>query len=116
MNDRYYKKYIEKLILDEPTEITIKRLVEESDGYGGVITEEINIDVITRFYDKNGRREVITDYGRTYTGVSVTKMLTKADADIIKGDKFKVDGVEFKVFHVDEYRGICKQVELEVIQ
>lgn len=116
MNDRYYKKYIEKLIQDDPADITITRLIEEDDGYGGVWTEEVNIDATVRFYDKNGRREVITDYGRTFTGVSITKMLAMNDVDIVKDDKFKVNGVEFKVFHINEYRGICKQIELEVIQ
>lgn len=116
MADRYYKKYIEKLINSNPTTITIKRKVEVDDGFGGTTIEDIEVIETVAFYDRKARREVVTDYGITYVGVTVTKILAKGDADIIKGDKFTVDDVEYKVLFVKPYKGICKQIELEVIK
>lgn len=113
---RYYKKHIEKLINSNPTTIKIKRKVEIDDGFGGTIIEDIEVTETVAFYDRKARREVVTDYGITYVGVTVTKILAKGDADIIKGDKFTVDDVEYKVLFVKSYKGICKQIELEVIK
>lgn len=116
MADRYYKKYIEKLINSNPTTITIKREIKTDDGYGGSIIDEKKITETVTFYDRKARREVVTDYGTTYVGVTVTKILAKGEADIIKGDKFTVDDVEYKVLFVKPYKDICKQIELEVIK
>ena len=116
MADRYYKKYIEKLINSNPTTITIKRKVEVDDGFGGTTIEDIEVIETVAFYDRKARREVVTDYGITYAGVTVTKILAKGDADIIKGDKFTVDDVGYKVLFAKPYKGICKQIELEVIK
>lgn len=114
-DNKYYKKYIEKLINADPTTINITRKIETDDGYGGSIIEEIEINEKVTFYDRKSRREVVTDYGKTYTGVSVTKMLATGEADIVKGDTFKVNDTEFKVLFVNDYFDICKQIELEVI-
>lgn len=116
MADRYYKKYIEKLINSNPTTITIKRKVEVDDGFGGTTIEDIEVIETVAFYDRKARREVVTDYGTTYVGVTVTKILAKGGSDIVKGDKFTVDDVEYKVLFVKPYKGICKQIELEVIK
>lgn len=116
MKDKYYKKYIEKLINDNPTTINITRIIKIDDGLGGYTKEEVDITETVTFYDRKSRREVITDYGKTYTGVSITKILAKGNADIIRGDKFTVNGTKYKVLFPQDYRGICKQVELEVIE
>ncbi len=116
MADKYYKKYIEKLINSNPTNITITRKIETDDGFGGTIIENIEVTETVAFYDRKARREVVTDYGKTYTGVQITKILAKGNADIKKDDIFTVDDIEYKVFHVNSYRGICKQIELEVIK
>lgn len=112
----YYKKYIEKLINSNPATITIKRKIKTDDGYGGSIIEEKEMTETVTFYDRKARREVVTDYGTTYVGVSVTKILAKGDADIMKDDRFTVDGVEYKVLFVKPYFDICKQIEMEVIK
>lgn len=112
----YYKKYIEKLINSNPATITIKREIKTDDGYGGSIIEENDITEIVTFYDRKARREVVTDYGATYVGVSVTKILAKADADIIEGDTFIHEGKAYKVLIIKPYLDICKQIELEVIK
>lgn len=116
MNDKYYKKYIEKLIEDNPTEIIIKRKIKTDDGYGGTKEKEIEVTETVTFYDRKSRREILTDYGKTYTGVNITKILTKGDVEIYKDEKFTVDGTEYKVFYVKPYKDICKQVELEVVK
>ena len=115
MNTRYYKKYIEKLINSNPANITIKRKIEIDDGYGGTIVEEKEITETVTFYERKARREVLTDYGVTYAGVQVTKILARADADIQEGDTFKHEGKTYKVLYVKPYMEICKQIELEVI-
>lgn len=112
----YYKKYIEKLINSNPATISILRKVKTDDGYGGSIIKDIEVNEIVSFYDRKSRREVVTDYGTTYVGVSVTKILAKGNANIAKGDKFTVDNVEYKVLFVNPYFDICKQIELEVIK
>lgn len=112
----YYKKYIEKLINSNPANITIKRIIKTDDGYGGSIIEEKKIAEAVTFYDRKARREVVTDYGTTYVGVSVTKILAKGDADIIEGDTFIHEGKTYKVLYVKPYFDICKQIELEVIK
>jgi len=116
MNTKYYKKYIEKLINSNPANITIKRKKETDDGYGGTIIEEIDVTEVVTFYERKARREVVTDYGTTYTGVQITKILAKADADIQEGDTFKHGGKTYKVLHINSYMDICKQIELEVIE
>lgn len=112
----YYKKHIEKLINSDPTDITITRLIKTDDGYGGTIEDEITITETVTFYDRKARREVVTDYGTTYTGVNVTKMLATGDANILEGDTFKAKNREYKVLFVNDYFGICKQIELDVIR
>lgn len=116
MADKYYKKYIEKLINSNPTNITITRKIETDDGFGGNTIKDVKVEEIATFYDRKARREIVTDYGKTYVGVAVTKILAKGNADIIKGDKFTVDDVEYRVLFVKSYKDICKQIELEVIK
>lgn len=111
----YYKRYIEKLINSNPTTIKIKRKVEIDDGFGGTIIEDIEVTETVAFYDRKARREVLTDYGTTYIGVAVTKILAKGNADIVKNDKFIVNGTEYKALSVEPYKDICKQIELEVV-
>ena len=115
MNTRYYKKYIEKLINSNPANITIKRKIKTDDGYGGSIIEEKEITETVAFYERKARREVLTDYGVTYAGVQVTKILAKHDADIQEGDTFEYGWKKYKVLFVKDYMEICKQIELEVI-
>ena len=112
----YYKKYIEKLINANPATITIKREIKTDDGYGGSIIEVKEITETVTFYDRKARREVVTDYGTTYVGVSVTKILAKADSQIIEGDTLTHEGKTYKVLYVKPYLDICKQIELEVIK
>ncbi len=112
----YYKKYVEKLINSNPATITIKRKVEIDDGYGGTIINEKEITETVSFYERNARREVVTDYGTTYTGTQVTKILAKGDADIKEGDVFEYNGKTFRVLFVENYLDICKQIELEMVQ
>jgi len=111
----YYKKYIEKLINSNPADITIKREIKTDDGYGGSIIEEKLISETVTFYERKARREVATDYGTTYVGVSVTKILAEADSEIIEDDTFIHGGKTYKVLYVKPYFDICKQIELEVI-
>ena len=113
-DNKYYKRYIEKLINMKPANITIARKIETSDGYGGVTAIEEEIYETVTFYDKKARREVVSDYGTTYTGVSVTKILAMGNADIQEGDTFKHNGKDYKVSLVKNYFDICKQIELEV--
>lgn len=116
MNDKYYKKHIEKLINSNPTEINIKRQIKTDDGFGGSLVTPVNIKEVVTFYDTKARREIVTNYGKSYAGISITKILAKGDADIIKGDIFTVEGVEYQVLFVNNYKGICKQIELEVVK
>ncbi|WP_313758559.1 hypothetical protein [Tissierella sp.] len=116
MGDRYYKKYIEKLIDSNPIEIKYKRREKIDDGFGGEITKDVDKKEVVTFYDRKARREVVTDYGTTYIGVTVTKILAKGNADIVKGDKFTANGVEYRVVFVEPFMDICKQIEVEVIK
>lgn len=116
MNVKYYKKYIEKLINSNPVEINIEREVKIDDGFGGsIVTIEKAKETVT-FYDTKARREIVSDYGKSYTGISITKILSKGDADIVKGDIFTAEGIEYLVLFVNSYKEICKQIELEVIK
>ena len=115
MNTRYYKKYIEKLINSNPAIITIIRKEETDDGYGGTVIEEREVSETVTFYETKARREVLTDYGVTYAGAQVTKILAKHDTDIQEGDTFEYEGKKYKVLFVKDYMDICKQIELEVI-
>ena len=111
----YYKKYIEKLINTNPTTITITRVTKTDDGYGGHTETKATHAVTVTFYDKKAKREIITDYGTTYTGVSVTKILALGDSNILEGDTFSNNGNEYRVAFVNNYFDICKQIELDVI-
>lgn len=104
----YYKKYIEKMIAENPQEIIIKRRTE-----GGL--EEIPPQTVL-FYNRKAHRETVEDSGRTiaYGASSVPKLLTKGDSVIEEGDMFTHDDKVFRVTFVKSYKGICKQAELEV--
>lgn len=116
MNSKYPRAYIEKLIALNPSIINLEREVKIPAAMGGHEIEIQHIEIEGLFYDRKGRREVVTDYGRTYTGVSITKLLVLGDTDIRKGDKFTYDGVRYKVFYPKTYGDICIQVELEVVE
>lgn len=112
----YYKKYIKKLINANPANITIKRKIKIDDGYGGSIVEEKEINETVTFYERKARREVVTDYGTTYVGINITKILALFNADIIEGDTFTYEGKTYKVLFAKPYLDVCKQIELEVIK
>ena len=116
MNILYYKKYIEKLINSNPTEINIEREILTDDGFGGTTVTVEKIKEVVTFYDTKARREIVSDYGKSYTGISITKILSNSSADIVKGDIFTVDGTEYQVLFVNSFKSICKQIELEVIK
>lgn len=115
MNVKYYKKYIDKLIASNPVTISIVTEIKVPDGYNGFKKETVITNETVTFYDIKARREVMNDHGKSYTGISITKILARADADIKKGDTFTVDGTKYKVFFVKNLMNICKQIELEVI-
>lgn len=112
----YYKKYIEKLINSNPATITIKRKTETDDGYGGTIIKDVDVTETVTFYDRKARREVVNDFGTTYIGVSVTKILALYSADIKEKDIFAHEGRTYKVLFVNPFLDVCKQIELEVIK
>lgn len=112
----YYKKQIENLINFNPTEIEIMRVSKTDDGYGGATETNVLITETVAFYEKKAKREVISSYGESYTGVSVTKVLTKSNADILHNDTFTANGLQYRVSFIKDYFDICKQIEVEVIK
>lgn len=117
--DRYYKKYVEKLINANPTTITMQRRTEEDDGYGGKV--ETLTDLLPQtvtFYmegaQHRGVRVTVRDKG-IIVGGRVVKMLMKATGGVQEGDTFRYEGETLQVVRVADYRGICRQVELEAI-
>lgn len=119
MEVKYYRKYVEKIIQADPTDIIITRIQRIPDGYDGWIEEEVTLPPQTvGIYNKKSHREHMDDSGTTigYLQSSVEKMLCKHDADVLEGDKFTAKGREYRVTFVNNYLDICKQVELEVIK
>lgn len=114
----YYQKHIEKLINANPTIINITRMQESDDGYGGVTLTPKEISETVTFYQKRANRELINESGISvgYMASSIEKILTKSDADIIKGDMFIANGREYKVQFVNPYFDICNQVEVGVVK
>lgn len=115
MNNKYYKKYIQKLISTNPTVIDITRIEKIPDGYGGYTEKPIRTVATVTFYEKQARREFVSESGTTYTGVNVTKVLADDSTDLQKDDTITAAGVKYKVLLVKEYFDICKQVEVEVV-
>lgn len=119
MNIRYYRKYIEKMIDENPTTITIKRIKEIDDGFGGVKKEKIMLEPqIVRVYEKKSQREMVLDKGAAigYMASNTEKILAKHNADIEEGDTFKVGNRKYRVMLSKNYMDICIQAELEVIE
>lgn len=115
MNKKYYREFIRKLINQDPAEITITRKTVTDDGFGGKIEEEVTLEPQTvRIYNKKSQREIISDVSITVTS-NMLKLLAMHDADIQKGDTFPHDGKTVRVTFINDYFGICKQAELEVI-
>lgn len=116
MNDLYYKKYIEKLINSNPSTISIKREIKTDDGFGGSIITSVNLEEVVTLYDAKARREIVSDYGTSYTGISITKVLAKGDSLIEKGDTFTLEGEKYKVLFIKAFKSICKQIEVELVK
>lgn len=119
MNTRYYKKYIEKVINQDPSTITITRKTITDDGFGGKTEDTVTLEPQTvRIYNKKAQREVISDKGTTtaYYSSTVLKFIAKGNADIKEGDTFKLGEKTLKVAFLDVYMDVCKQGELEVIK
>ncbi|MCQ4921557.1 hypothetical protein NE686_00545 [Tissierella carlieri] len=114
----YYKKYIEKLIDSDPTNIVITRIEKISDEYKGYIEKPIEITETVTFYQKKSNRQTVNESGVVigYMATSIEKILAKGNANILEGDTFKASGREYKVSFVNSYLDICKQIELEVIK
>jgi len=116
MSDRYYKKYVEKMINTNPISIVVTRKKKVDDGYEGY--KEIKIilqEQVVTIYNKKRQRHTIADKGITYYVQNVPKLLATSDVDIKEGDIFEHRGKTFRVAFLDDYLGICKQAELEVI-
>ena len=113
---KYYKYYVEQLIKIDPKAFTIIRKTKVPNGYKGHTIVESTIPGEGMIYEARGRREVLTDYGKTYTGISINKLLMRGNADILKGDLLEIDGTKYEVFLVKDYFEISKQVELEVME
>lgn len=117
--EMYYKKYIEKIITQDPKVITIKRQTKgNNNGFdGGITTEELPPQTVT-FYNKKAQREIVKDKGGVigYNASNALKMISRGDADIQEGDTFIYNNKTFRVIFVGVYGDICKQIELEVIK
>jgi|GEM_PF-1383829 len=114
----YYKKYIDGLINQQPTTITIERTEDQDNGYGGTVPVDLPpVEHQVLIYKKRSSREVIDTSGMIvgFQATGTWKMLAKGDADIIRGDTFTSDGMNFKVLQPTNYYDICKQIELEVV-
>lgn len=114
----YYKQYIKDMIGHNPTIITIKRTEEQGNGYGGTVDVELDpFDLTVMVYKKRSNREVIDTSGMIvgYAASGTWKLLASGDADIKRGDTFTADGTSFKVAFVNDFYGICKQVDLEAV-
>lgn len=115
---RYYRRYVEKMIAANPTDITITRTTKIDDGYGGHNEETAILPAQTvTIYNKRSVRETVQDAGQvagSYVS-RVTKLLATADADLLEGDEFRYEGKLWRVSFVQDYLGACKQAELEVI-
>lgn len=114
---KYYKRFIEKLIDEDPETVTITRLAKTPDGYGGYTTSPLTVTATVRIYNKNFTRGVARESGEVigFMAGNIDKILATADADILSGDTFSSGGKHYRVMQVNEYFGICKQVELEVL-
>lgn len=116
MNDKYYKAYIEKLIEVDPVEINITQRLEIDDGYGGKKYIEKEISEIGTFYNKSAFVTKMVESGQVNSGrLAKTKLLTRANTDIKKGDKFTVGNRRYEVLYPQNYKNICTQIELDVI-
>lgn len=118
MNKRYYRKYIEKLITANPTNIIILRYIEKDDGFGGKIKDKIVLESQeVNIYERKSQREIVTDAGEiTYSAVNIEKLLARYDADIKEGDVFEANNRRYRIKFIKNYLDICKQAELEVIE
>lgn len=117
-NDKHYIKEINKIINVDPIKLELTRVEEVGDGYGGNTTVKTKANVIGRLYNKKSVRE-LADVKGEYIGLSALaaeKLLTLSDVDVKKGDTFKVDDRNYRVHFVNDYLGLCKQIELEVLE
>lgn len=118
-SNKYYRRYIEKMVESNPVDIIITRLTKEDDGFGGVDEQEITLPPQTvTFYNRKARREYVSEAGTTigFMSSSVEKILATADTDILEKDEFTHTGREYRVSFVNDYMGICKQAEVAVIK
>ena len=116
MGDKYYRSHIKKLIAANPESIALERNIKVPTSLGGHKYEKEYIDITGVFYDRRSSREIVNDYGTTYTNIIVTKLLVLGGVDIKKGDTFELDDSKYRVVYPKKYGDICIQVELEVVR
>lgn len=113
---KYYRRYIEKIIAANPSEITIARDIIQETEYRGKVRDTLILAPQTvRLYNKRSKRQVILESGRIIT-TNTEMLLTGANADIKEKDIFSIGNRKYRVTFVKDYLGICKQAELEVIE
>lgn len=117
-NKIFYTGEIRKIIGQDPTELVIRRIVKENDGYGGFTETEITHTVTGRLYSKRSVRELLDVSGQytSYTAIAAEKILCMPDQDIQEGDTFATGGRVYKVVLAKNYFDICIQCELQVIK
>ena len=116
--NRYYQKYIEKLINTNPADIVLTRIIKEPDGYEGYNEYPVQISLTVTFYTKKVFRTTIQEKGVVSSDLTrqVNKILAKGDADIQEGDTFEHGGRTYRVSFINTYLDICKQAEVEAIE
>lgn len=116
MNKAYYRKYVEKLILNDPVAFNVIRKRTQDDGYGGEISEDEILPIQQgRLYSNRLPPGYVTDKGKVFSPGTALKLLVVDDVDIAEGDYLPYHGKMLRVAYLQVYDGICKQAELEVV-
>lgn len=113
---KYYISIIKQIINQDKTTFNVKRKVKVNDGYGGFTEEDKEVQFSGRIYNRKSAREMADIHGISINFTTGEKILTLSEADIKKGDILKYQGRKLRVHFVNDYLGICKQSELEVIE
>lgn len=113
-DSKFYIEILKKNIEKHKNKFKAVRYLKESDGFGGSIINEQEVEFEGVIYNRKTSSIVFKIEGKVASGNE--KLLALPDSDIKKGDVFYYQDRKLRIKFINNYLNICLQCELEVVE